>query len=472
MKNLLITIIKYEWLKMRRNPWQWLSLLVLAGASWFAFSYGEAEIKHQNETIASIQTSDDKQIDEFINAFAQDTSTSEGLTAYKKAQDPANMRWQLSRHVVSSPSELAQLSLGQRDVYPYYLKFRKNSSYYMQIFQSELNNPFKLLVGHFDFSFVMIYLLPLWIIAIAYNILSSEKDMGTYALLRLQGGSLQFITFYRLMFYFTVTLLCVTLIYMIGINILAIGFSLKIVYFYFGLVAYITCWFGILYLLISLNKDSSFNILSLLSMWVFFLIALPAFSNLIAYSVKKVDNKHLSNIIRRKPIEETPENARNLIWKLSEMEPRLHPIDTSSNTFLIGKAYYAFHAISDMEEKPIVNKYLAQVESRVAWLGYFEWINPAVMIQSICNQLAHTDYDAHAHFMEQSQSFHDMMNMISLKKLMKDQFLEKEDYQRLRDASLAGYEENTGLLLGRIFWLMIMGVALFYFGQYNLKKAH
>ena len=70
--------------------------------------------------------------------------------------------------LINKPEQLAGLSIGQRDV---------NSSVQSvtiraleaQKYDTDLNNPYNLLSGNLDLSFVIIYLFPLLIIAFTFN---------------------------------------------------------------------------------------------------------------------------------------------------------------------------------------------------------------------------------------------------------------------------------------------------------------
>jgi ABC-2 type transport system permease protein len=86
-----------------------------------------------------------------------------------------------------NPTEnLAGLAIGQRDI---------NSSIQVntirglegQKYDSDIRNPFQLMMGNFDLSFVILYLFPLVIISLCYNLYSEEKENGTWALLKTQS---------------------------------------------------------------------------------------------------------------------------------------------------------------------------------------------------------------------------------------------------------------------------------------------
>ena len=83
------------------------------------------------------------------------------------------------------PEALSFIATGQSDMYTHF----KSPRIYGNTFAldyAEMINPVQLLFGNFDLAFVIIYILPLLIIAFTYNILSKEKELGTLRLLSSQ----------------------------------------------------------------------------------------------------------------------------------------------------------------------------------------------------------------------------------------------------------------------------------------------
>ena len=72
--------------------------------------------------------------------------------------------------------------MGQTDLLPYCydVSIQTNESSFLQ--NGEIENPLNLLVGRFDLAFVVVYLLPLLILALSFNVLSGEREQGTLAL--------------------------------------------------------------------------------------------------------------------------------------------------------------------------------------------------------------------------------------------------------------------------------------------------
>src|SRR6266508_4576303 len=94
------------------------------------------------------------------------------------------------RYALAPPAPLAALAVGQSDLYPYYFKVTSQSK---QTFTAndEIENPTNLLAGRFDLAFVIIYLYPLLILALSYNLISAEREQGTLAMLMSQPVSLR-----------------------------------------------------------------------------------------------------------------------------------------------------------------------------------------------------------------------------------------------------------------------------------------
>ena len=80
--------------------------------------------------------------------------------------------------LVNKTLPLNSLAIGQRDVNPS-IQSVTIRGLEGQKYDAELNNPNNLLSGNIDFSFVLIYLFPLLIIAFSYNLVSEEKESGT-----------------------------------------------------------------------------------------------------------------------------------------------------------------------------------------------------------------------------------------------------------------------------------------------------
>jgi ABC-2 type transport system permease protein len=77
---------------------------------------------------------------------------------------------------------LGPVALGQSDLFPSQYDVTNQSSVVFMN-PSDIESPWHLMSGHFDLAFVIVYLLPLLIFALSYNLLSAERENGTLRLL-------------------------------------------------------------------------------------------------------------------------------------------------------------------------------------------------------------------------------------------------------------------------------------------------
>src|SRR5437588_8113914 len=88
--------------------------------------------------------------------------------------------FQLQRSAFQPASSLAFLAIGHSDAYPAAFKPYSPGRYFKETITSveQSENPAKMMTGHFDLGFVVLYLLPLFIIGVSYDLIASEKESG------------------------------------------------------------------------------------------------------------------------------------------------------------------------------------------------------------------------------------------------------------------------------------------------------
>ena len=80
-------------------------------------------------------------------------------------------------------------SIGQSEQYGFYKRITFNSSPYDNDLSEEIANPERLQIGTFDFSFALLFLLPLVLMILAFNIKSNEIEQGFMSLIEVQVTS-------------------------------------------------------------------------------------------------------------------------------------------------------------------------------------------------------------------------------------------------------------------------------------------
>jgi ABC-2 type transport system permease protein len=195
-----LNIFLFEFKHFRKSKTKVISYLVFILACVFSLFNGFELQKKQLNTIDNIQINEDESISEIITWYENGKKGPEDRSWI----DVTNPYWSIrysSTYMVKKPSKLLPLGTGQSEQYGYYQKLSIWSSPFDSDIAEEITNYERLINGNIDFSFLILFLLPLLLIILTFNISGLEKDLKFNNLITIQvGGSKKWI-FYRLLFY-------------------------------------------------------------------------------------------------------------------------------------------------------------------------------------------------------------------------------------------------------------------------------
>lgn len=381
---------KYELKSLLRSRWLLLLSLILLVVVLFAGYNGKEKVSKRIQELEKVvlEANDkDAAMVKVLDSLERGLQVS--VSPRMMPNMPMNVAYNYPR-VAAIPAEpLTFIATGQSDLFTHFIK----PSAYGDSFTldySELANPIQLLFGSFDLSFVIIYILPLIIIAFSYNILSEEKEYGSLKLLASQPISIyQWILQKTALRFFWLTL--ITLV-VITITLLLFGFDFSANFFQFfqllSLVfAYILFWFTIVLLVNLVVNNSAKNAVSLLAIWVFVILIIPAVVGQLANSFYPIPS-------RTKMISEVRELKEELSSKQDKILDnflRDHPEYASKEgNYSFWHKYIASQELVEEELKPLINSYEDQLTKQQDWVRLWQYSSPAILMQQSFNNLAHT----------------------------------------------------------------------------------
>lgn len=430
------TVIRYEWKAFVRNKFQLLMLAVTFVFGLYAIYYGQSEINAQRETIKAVTALEQEEFSQYKASFTEEMETLEQEQTHDIASRPDYAWYRHGYHAILPPHDYAPLAIGQRDLFRYYYRLTGTSLHY-QLFENELANPVNLLAGNFDLSFVLIYLFPLLIIAFCYGLFSAERENGTLSLLLIQSVSIRKIILVRLAFYFTMITGLALLVSSIGLltsdNPLAEENKLSAIAWIVGVAAYCAFWFGLMFLVISFRKNSSFNAITAAGCWLFFLIVIPAVLNVIVTTKYPLSSATLAGLTRRTGLEneDDEEESREVIMEFLAHKPDLAGSDSLIKNSMLAKTYAAFTSLKDIKSQQEVAHYNAGVAERNGWTSRFHWLSPAVNMQEVLAHIAETDLNTFLRFQDALADFHGEITHFYFTRLFWDKPILLEDYAEL-----------------------------------------
>ncbi len=289
MKDLFL----FEWRHIR-NSGSFLGMLVIIPLLiGFSLHLGNERVNQQLETISQLREMEETFYYDKLNELKAIEAGEAEYNAWW--QNPANPLVlaqfnQAGRHVFLEPKPLSALASGQLDIFPYYGKVTLTTADPLR--DNALENPFMQVAGSFDFAFVLVWLIPLFVIVMGYNVISSERENGTYALLQSQPIAIKKILFYKLLFRFLVisgliviSLILWALVY--GINVFSIS-GLQLISI---VLLYIAFWFCLCAIFNLYQTSSAVNAVGLAGLWVILLLVIPALISLIVSTVHPIPSR-------------------------------------------------------------------------------------------------------------------------------------------------------------------------------------
>lgn len=273
-------------------------LLFFLVAGLYGLYQGFVFKRKQLNTIERFKTEKNKDLAVLVRGFDADTTTTEGKEAYEGVTGLLSSNRNIVLPAFKTPSSTSLFCIGQADVFPYYYTV-KVEGFFMQLFkQGEIANPLRSLAGHFDISFWIIYLLPLLVIILCFNTLSSELDNGNWRLINSQGISKKEWLQSKFLLVGLIIELMLVFIIIIGMIVNYGCFkqspTANDFLFFLGANLYFIFWLSLVYCVNSIGKNTSTNALYCGVLWTMACIVIPTLSTALIEKIIPVDNTAIS----------------------------------------------------------------------------------------------------------------------------------------------------------------------------------
>ncbi len=374
-----------------------IMLLMLLSALWI----GNSMYRKQQQTIGKIRTHEAEMLDSLktrIRRIEANQMVHPGFIwddptfAYNVARNEG------PKFAVKQPSVLQALTVGQSDIQPFYYKVYINKKQYLT-YEGEIDNSLLQFIGNFDFAFVVIYLFPLLIIVFTYNVLSSEKEQGTWVLLKTSNQSLANLIRLRVSIrYLLFTGLFWLLVIPIMVVLLGSSFLVTPQWWWtFTLVSmYFGFWFSLSFLVNSFSLSSTVNAMVLIFLWLFTGILIPNLLQIGLTQAYPIPSRISLTTEERKAVnsyfEKDGQELTREVFSSPRTLIRQASIVTPGMVYGYGVIVYKSQEIKDAAAEVAEQKLLGQIEKQQAAIRAFQLISPALMMQEELSALSGTHW--------------------------------------------------------------------------------
>jgi ABC-2 type transport system permease protein len=291
MSSAFLAGLRFESRMMRRDGAIWFALIALMGVALFALGMGASRVAAQQAAIAAARADETQRIATLEKTLAQlQQADASGKPAPEPPpyRDPRNAAFMGGGPAASvaalEPAPLALVAIGQSDLLPPAIRVTTGSKDGF-LFADEIDNPANLMSGATDLAFVVVFVYPLVILAMTFNLLAGEREQGTLAMTlasaRRPGAALAGKVAARVAAPIAAMLLAVAAgvwIFAGWDRLASLGFAaLLVLVLLYGLF-----WAALAAAVDGLGRGSAFNALTLVGAWVAITMILPAAINSLA----------------------------------------------------------------------------------------------------------------------------------------------------------------------------------------------
>lgn len=386
-------------------------VLTLGGA---LFS-GHAHLQRQQLALAQVTDHETQALAEAReNARRLDSGELTSIGTRSDPREAANFGNQVMvTYAVRPPQPLAIASVGQSDLHARYVRLNLGPRD-KALGSVELSNPEATLSGPFDLAFVIVYLLPLVVIALGQGIGASERERGTAFLLAVSTPQPPHIWRQRLMLRLGAVLvpaLAAIVVAALMAPAATRGASAVPAWLLFGTLTTIQVlfWGGITGLVASRARSAQTSALQLVSVWLLMLVVVPAIANVVARSVAPVPSRAEFIQGLRDATDGVEARRAQVLDRFFFDHPELAHGGVEANAVPAALARLITTRAVEAEAAQIDARYSAQLNRQQRVIDAFQIVAPPLALQSAFDRLAATDFAWQRDFVAQTVRHHDQL---------------------------------------------------------------
>lgn len=426
-----IAIFLYEWKHFIHTPFKLVALLLFVVAGVYGLHNGAALFKKQTDEIEKINEKVQEQKQEYISYYEKGEK-GPADRPWIDLSTPFWAIWNTPSYHFKNPSPALVFSIGQAEQYGFYKRVDFGSSPYDADMAEEIANPERLQSGTLDFSFVVLYLLPLLLLVWLYNIKGVEADNGFLPLIFTQTGSESGWLVTRVAFYAMVLLGGVLSLMFYGAFLTGVlqnaGLAfLKISYW---LLLYLVFWGVVFAFIIQKGNSSVGNSLKMVGVWLLLVFIIPgAVHQWVSIQQPASLMTELIDAQRDEVYNLYDEPDSVIQTRLNELFPEIvnSPIIQEESKKNMARNR-SFSALANELVKESITKIESSNEYRNKLIRFSYWFNPITFMQNKFNELSQTHYQDYQNYRNEIQSLVDRQVRVMVLDIWNDIEVDKEKY--------------------------------------------
>jgi ABC-2 type transport system permease protein len=406
------TLIRHEWRSLAADGSTWIAVTLFAAAIGYGAFNGVRWSAFQRDAIAKAQEEETERHGKHEAEILRITRERATVSAGSDPRNPDAVGRSLgARYAILPPTPLSPLAVGQSDLLPYYIKVTTDARETV-LAATEIENPQRLLTGRFDLAFVLIYLYPLLILALTYNLLSAEKEQGTLVLALSQPVSVRRLIAAKVALRFAVfvaALILTTVLAMAlgGIHLAGLSVSSRFLMWAAAVTLYGLFWFTTAIAVTAFGKSSATNAMFLAGTWLVLVVLVPSLLSMAALTMYPVPSRVEMIQAMRVASDDANTEGSKLLSRYYEDHPELATGDAQQAMNDFNLVRVAVSAEVERQVRPVLNRYAEQLAKQQQIVEQARFFSPAILLQDALNDVAGTSAARHGEFIKQVEVYHE-----------------------------------------------------------------
>jgi ABC-2 type transport system permease protein len=451
----MLRLASFEWRLLRADATLRIFAVILTLLTGYGVYNGRQWVRFQEGTIARV-------LDEEASRFALhradvmraangDTARAIQFWASPAATSRAGTTL-LTRYAILPPAALGAFAVGQSDLYPYYTRVSTRTKQTFMV-NDEIENPVNLMAGRFDLAFVTIYLLPLLILALSYNVVSAEREQGTLDLTLSQPVDGRRVILTKLLVRAVIVLGAVLTLQVIGAfasgtEVSDPGALQRLEMWGVVVMLYAAFWFALGLVVNAYGRSSATNAVILLTAWLAVVVVVPSLYNGIITTTHPSPSRVELTTALRAATNEANEKGTVLLQKYYLDHPEMMGGGDADMNDFAARSIAVQEAVEE-EMGPALADFDRRLLAQQQLTDRFRYVSPALAVQAALFDLSGTSVHRYQAYQEQLDAFHRSWREWFIPRVFAKSRMQPEDVEGLPQFRFT--EELAGVVAARVF---------------------
>lgn len=443
--HMLWTVIRVEWRSLARERAVWAVLALFALAVAYGALGGGLFVRAERRAIEATLREESARIADLRRELGAIAAGGE-VRHVADPRSPLLVGRELGKRAATlPPGPLAPVSIGQRDLLPHTMFITTQARLADEGNEGDGSSPTRRMSGAFDLAFVFVFLLPLVIIALTYDLLAGERERGTLDLVLSQPVSLSTFVLGKALQRAGLLIVVVLALGLLGPalgggDLAAEGGPLRAALYAGLLAAYAAFWFAAAVAVNAWGRSSAGNALFLVGVWLALVVVIPGLTSVAVDTIHPPPSRvTLVNLAREAASEA---EARASTFEGDHGKDAARVADRSARR--------AVEVQEDLERRvqPVVEAFGEQLSRQQSLVDQLRFVSPAIVLHEGLNEVAGSSVARHRHFAEQVDRLHEEHKRFFFDRIRRGAALGPADYDAM--PRFEHREEAPGVVAGRV----------------------